>query len=133
MEEQKTETLEEQKMRLKAEEMVKSADPKDQLVGSLYLNVQHVISKLWSDKELNEKIREKHIEFCSQCVFKKSLDQKSVLKERGGVMSVVRWATSSNGMLFILIVFLIVFLAAKDGIHLGNELKALPGISHLEK
>ena len=27
----------------------------------------------------------------------------------------------------------IVKAAAKDGIHLGNELKALPGISHLEK
>ena len=138
-----TESLEEQRMRLTAEGMVKSSELKDQLLGSLYLSntdikrqLKRALSKLWTEDELDEKIRAKHLELCTQCVFKRSIEsqkQAAPKKERTALERVITWATSPTGTMLIVILVVITYAAATNGIHLGSELKALPGVSRLEK
>ena len=97
-----------------------SAEQSAEILGWLVLNFLTMKRSLWSENKLAEKIQaaiDAHKEKCDaeDGAVDGTVSKKSI------AMKALNVLFSERGLLFVIIVMLIIYIAARDGVHYGDE------------
>ena len=102
-----------------------SQEQNAEVVGWLVLNFLTMKKSLWSEERLDARIAlaiANHKQACDA----EDGDTDGVPAKRGIVRMAVKTLLSEKGLLFVIIILLLLYMSAKDGVHLGSELRQIP-------